>query len=277
MRGTAQRSRCRSARPTGWAARWWLRTPGPRLLLRRMLDVGQEQPEGVLVEDHRGCDPGRMHRVHPDPVRREFECERAQSARRRCAWKRCRRRRSECPWRPAVELAQHDRPAGTLLDQVRGDGLAGQPEPLEVDVEHLVPVAFADEMGLLAENERCRRSRWKRCRPSRVRRRRSCTTCAPRRSHAHRRCGRRCADRAPPRRGPSRRGLRPVPGYISAALGNVGAHVEGDDVGALLREPDRVAATLPACRSGDQGYLARTVRLSSSSPFGAPPQVRPSR
>ena len=35
-----------------------------------------------------------------------------------------------------------------------------------------------------------------------------------------------------------------------------GARVERDDVGALLREPDRVRAALPARRPGDEGDLA---------------------
>ena len=34
------------------------------------------------------------------------------------------------------------------------------------------------------------------------------------------------------------------------------ADVDGDDVGALLGEPDRVTAALPARRSGDESDLA---------------------
>jgi len=46
-----------------------------------------------------------------------------------------------------------------------------------------------------------------------------------------------------------------VPSAAAAQQANEPA-IDGDDIGALLGEPDGVAAALPACRAGDESDLA---------------------
>jgi hypothetical protein len=68
---------------------------------------------------------------------------------------------------------------------------------------------------------------------------------------------RRARHHAPPHGSDALHGLREVVGSREPVLHRVGlrADVDRDDVGALLREPDRVAATLPARRAGDERDL----------------------
>src|SRR6516162_1107168 len=222
----------------------------------RAFQVGPEHLEGALVVQHGGCHMGWMHRVDANHLLPQLNREGTHQADDAVlggdvvAGVRVR-------LESADRAGQDDRPAAATGQDVRDPGLHGLPYPRQVDVDHFCPVLFAGFVQRF-------------------------TAIAD--------AGVRDDDVEPAQllhpavHGGLQGGVVPhidFGGEDSAVMAldevgglrqilrrgrwNRGVHdavsdgltdIDGDDVGAFLRQPHRVAAALTACRPGDESDLA---------------------
>ena len=153
---------------------------------------------------------------------------------------------------PASGADQDDRPAVRVALEVRDGGLGGEEDTAQVDSDDLVPCPLADVLGRGERHDTGIRDD---------------DVEAPELGHPRVHGGphaRPVADVDMRRDDPSIELLDQGDRLLQVRLGperignrgQIRTDVDGDDVGALLRQGDRVTAPLAAGRAGDEGDLA---------------------
>ena len=218
----------------------------------RVLQVGPEQLHGAVVHEQRGVHVRRVHRVDADVLRAEFDRERPHQANHTVFGGHV-VTGVRVGLQAADRAGEDDRAAAAARKDVRHTGFHRLPDAAEVDVDHVRPVALA---GLVERRTAVADSRV------------GDDDVQPAELLDARVDG--CLQRVEVA-GVDLRGVDPavVPLDQIGGLGQVLRRgqrnlnavdlltdVDGDDVGALLRQPHRVRATLAAGGAGDESDLA---------------------